>query len=341
MKRANIPVFVPHAGCPQQCSFCSQKSISGAFSVPGPAEAARLCCEALQRLPSGGIRAEIAFFGGSFTAIPREEMCALLEAVQPFLTDSRISGIRVSTRPDAIDREVLDILAGFHVTAVELGAQSMYPDVLEANRRGHTREDILQAAELVKEYNFTLGLQMMTGLYGSSREKDFGTGEQLAALSPAEVRIYPTTVLAGTELDALMKKGLYTPPTLEETVECCADLLTLFEDRGIRVLRLGLHASEFLSAQTTGGCTHPAIGELCRARLFRRALLRELTELGPGKYSLYVARQSASQVLGQHRENMAWLRDQGYLLEVHISGEMDRPYQIEGGKEALYAAEGH
>ncbi|MEG2073436.1 MAG: radical SAM protein, partial [Angelakisella sp.] len=162
----NIAIFVPHSGCPQQCSFCNQKTISGTQNPPTGEEAAQLCKDALAGLPTHQGQVEIAFFGGSFTAIPREYMMELLAAVQPYLSDSRVKGIRLSTRPDAIDRRRLDILQSYGVTAIELGAQSMDDRVLAMNRRGHTAQSVRDASALIKEYGFSLGLQMMTGLYG-------------------------------------------------------------------------------------------------------------------------------------------------------------------------------
>lgn len=306
---ANIPIFVPHKGCPYQCSFCDQRVISGEEKAPAPAEAAKLCRDAFEMLPARFRTAEIAFFGGSFTAIPREEMLAFLEAVQPFRKEPRFGGIRISTRPDAIDEEILDILGRYGVRAIELGAQSLYNKVLEANGRGHTAEDVKRAAELIRARGFSLGLQMMTGLYESTPEMDWKTGLGLAEMEPDTVRIYPTVVFPGTGLARMMEEGAYHPPGLPETVELCAHLLELFEKRDIRVIRLGLHAEDGVSQKAIGGCFHPALGELCRSRLLLERILRSLEE-GPkeGTPVVLVPPRLLSQAVGQRRGNLAELQ---------------------------------
>ncbi|MEG1777968.1 MAG: radical SAM protein, partial [Angelakisella sp.] len=276
----NIAIFVPHSGCPQQCSFCNQKTISGTQNPPTGEEAAQLCKDALAGLPTSLGQVEIAFFGGSFTAIPREYMMELLAAVQPYLSDSRVKGIRLSTRPDAIDRRRLDILQSYGVTAIELGAQSMDDRVLAMNRRGHTAQSVRDASALIKEYGFSLGLQMMTGLYGADEASDYATGLELCALSPDTVRIYPTVLLEGTQLAEEFRRGSYTPPTVEQTIPLCVRLLELFESRHIKIIRLGLQASETLSAQVLGGCYHPALGELCQGERYYNNMLAEIQQMG-------------------------------------------------------------
>ena len=211
MKHSNISIFVPHIGCKHQCTFCNQREITGQQYCPGADDVISAAQQAKRDLGERTKNAEIAFFGGSFTAIKRSYMTELLEAAYPFVKDGSFYGIRLSTRPDAIDREVLDILRGYGVTSIELGAQSMDDDVLKMNRRGHTAADVEKASALIKEYGFSLGLQMMTGLYGSSDEKDRETARRLARLSPETVRIYPTVVMRGTELYGLYSRGEYSP----------------------------------------------------------------------------------------------------------------------------------
>ena len=306
---ANIPVFVPHRGCPYQCSFCDQRVISGTEKAPTPREAAEYCRRAFAELPARFKTAEIAFFGGSFTAIPREEMTAFLEAVQPLRREPRFGGIRISTRPDAIDEEILDILESYGVRAIELGAQSLYNKVLEANGRGHTAEDVRRAARRIRERGFSLGLQMMTGLYQSTPEMDWETGLGLAGLEPETVRIYPTVVFPGTSLARLMEAGMYRPPALPETVELCARLLELFWEWDIRVIRLGLHGEAGVAQKALGGCFHPALGELCRSRLLLRKILAKLAEEQKGERPVVLVRpELLSQALGQRRENLLELQ---------------------------------
>ena len=328
MMHANIPIFVPHAGCPHQCSFCSQRTISGQAQVPGPEEVRAICSGALEGLPARFEQVEIAFFGGSFTAIHRGLMLSLLEAAGPFLEDGRVAGIRASTRPDAVDREVLEILRLHGVTALELGAQSMYNKVLERNGRGHTAEDVERASALVRESGLSLGLQMMTGLWGSTPEMDLETGRRLAALRPDTLRIYPTVVIEGTELERRMRSGEYIPPSLEETVETASRLLELFEAGGIRVIRLGLHASELLESRAVGGAYHPALGEMCRSRIYLRHIREELEARGLRRALLALSPRKASQVLGQHRSNIAALAGTGYEIRTKIEPSLAGDYEI-------------
>lgn len=342
-RHANLPIFVPHVGCPRRCSFCDQHTISGAARMPGPEEVEAFCREGFAGLSPRFSKAEIAFFGGSFTAIPREKMLALLGAVQPFRDHPAFGGIRISTRPDAIDGEVLSILREHGVRAIEIGAQSLYNEVLEANGRGHTAEQVRESAALVRRGGFELGLQMMTGLYRSTPEKDWGTGVKIAELGPDTVRIYPTVVLPGTELARRMERGEYAPPGLEETVELCARLLELFEGRGIRVIRLGLHAGGELEQRALGGCFHPALGELCRSQLWLERLRRRLEEEGLPEDSapvVLVPPRLLSQALGQGRKNLLALRERWPGLAIRPDAGADGESE-EQEEEVLYAATGN
>ncbi len=326
---ANIPIFVPHVGCPHSCSFCNQRVISGKVHVPDAQETAEICADALRHLSQKYDSVEIAFFGGSFTAISQDLMISLLESAARFLADKRVSGIRVSTRPDAINNEKLDILKYYGVTAIELGAQSMYNKVLEQNRRGHTAEDVVMASALVREYGFELGLQMMTGLWGSNSQMDCETGRQIAKIKPDTVRIYPTVVIQGTELEQKMQSGEYLPQSLEEAVETAAWLLELFESSGIRVIRLGLHASELLEGKAGGGVYHPAMGELSRSRIYYKKLLEQLNQSTCKRVKLYALPQKISQIIGQKRCNIEALQQQGYQIEVISQQDLTTDYRLQ------------
>ena len=315
MKHSNIAFFIPHKGCPHRCSFCDQRTISGTQQVPTPKEVTDSCRQALSECRSPE-NTEIAFFGGSFTAIPTREMVEYLEAAAPFVGKGGFAGIRVSTRPDAVEAPVLKILRQYGVMSVELGAQSMDDTVLALNKRGHTAEDVRQGAERVRQYGFSLGLQMMTGLVGDSKESAYRTAREFIRLSPNGVRIYPTVVLPGTELAALVREGVYHPPGLEETVSLCAGLLNLFDGAGIPVIRLGLHASQEVGERMIAGAYHPALRELCEARRYLERMERLLAEVPPGEYRLCVSARCLSQALGQKKENIARLRERGYEISV-------------------------
>ena len=316
MSHSNIAIFIPHKGCPHACSFCDQKSISGKQKQVTPLDVRRELAEAFHR-PLNGKNTEIAFFGGSFTCIPREEMEAFLEEAAPYVQQGKASGIRISTRPDGISEEILDILKRYGVRSIELGVQSLDDGVLRLNRRGHTAADVEKAVNFIKEYGFSLGLQMMAGLYGDRKESLYKTAEKMIALKPDTVRIYPTVVIEGTYLDELRRRGLYSPLPLQRAVELCAPLLKQFEQSGIKVIRVGLHASETLERRRTGGAYHPAFRELCESFLKRRQLEERLRHFPVGSEILVkVPASELSKTIGQKKANIIWAEQMGYRLTV-------------------------
>ncbi len=325
MSHSNISIFIPHKGCPNCCSFCNQRTISSTAEPPDYEEVKKILEEACPKLKNPS-DTEIAFFGGSFTAVERSYMISLLEAAQPFLDEYGLVGVRVSTRPDKIDREVLDILKKYGVTAIELGAQSMCDEILSMNDRGHTAEDVRNASKLIKEYGFELGLQMMTGLYGASPEDDSFTADELIKLKPDTVRIYPTVILGGTRLADLYQSGVYKPVPFDEEAELCADIMQRFEENGIRVIRLGLHASEEVENQAVGGYYHPAMREICLGIAFRRKIERSLGE--KGRYKVSVAARAVSMAVGQKKCNMEYFRKLDYDVKICADKELTELYDI-------------
>lgn len=321
MKHVNVSLFVPHLGCPHRCVFCDQRAISGQ-RFPITAAEIVAACETAAACPHDASNSEIAFFGGSFTAVDRsvQEMC--LRAAAPYLKTS-FSGIRISTRPDAVDGETLAFLKENGVTAIELGAQSMESEVLRKNERGHTPEDTVNASRLIRSFGFSLGLQMMTGLYGSTDETDLFTAEALIALQPDTVRIYPTVVLKDTALAALFAAGEYTPPTLEESVSLCAKLLLRFHEAGIPVIRLGLHAGVDVEKNYVAGPYHPAFRELCENGIYKEKTASLLSPLPPGAYTLLVAPGHASKAAGQKRSNLIYFQSRGYRLKIVETPQAD------------------
>ena len=310
--RASVSIFVPHIGCPHRCSFCDQNAITGKSAIPR-ADDVKAACERALECGADPSETEIAFFGGSFTAVPKSYMNELLSAAKPYL-DRGFRGIRLSTRPDAIDSEILDILKNSGVTSIELGAQSMSNKVLELNGRGHTAEDVERASELIKSRGFTLGLQMMVGLYGSTPELDIYTAKRLIALKPEEARIYPTVILKNTVLGSLFERGEYSPYQMEEAVSLCADLLTMFESAGVSVIKLGLHSSREVERDMLGGLYHPAFRELCESLIYRRKM--ESLIGGENRVSFKVPAKSLSKALGQKRSNIEYFRSKGVEVKV-------------------------
>ena len=315
-KHANLSIFIPHLGCSHRCIFCDQKKISGETKEPTPEDVDSLCWRYLN--PSNHFDTEIAFFGGSFTSIDRQYMISLLEVASKYVREGKATGIRISTRPDAISHEILSVLNEYSVTAIELGAQSINNRVLEENKRGHTENDIYNSSQLIKEYNFSLGLQMMIGMYG---ETDYIKGaiettNRFIDIRPDTVRIYPTLVLKDTELESKYLKREYTPLSIEEAAIIAADLVMMFEKERISVIRCGLHSDESLIQNITAGPFHPAFGELTRSYIYRNILLTQIGSYAEGEYTVHVSETEVGAMVGLNRMNISYFKDMGYTLKV-------------------------
>ena len=327
-KRRILPIFVPHAGCPHQCVFCNQKRISGSLLPAGAQDVGK----AVSWAEAMGFREmELAFYGGSFTAIPAPEQISLLESAAPYLKSGVLSSIRISTRPDAIDGEILKRLAHFGVRTIELGAQSMDAAVLQCSGRGHTPEDTRRSAEQIRNAGFQLVLQMMTGLPGADAASDIATAEEIIALKPDGVRIYPTVVIENTELYDRWKSGNYLPHTVEAATEVCAEIVPLFERAEIPVIRLGLNPTEELSrGVAAAGAYHPALGELVYSRIYLNKAIRLLEELVPEsrEITLEVAERDVSKMVGQHRRNLLILKEKFGFSHIRVAGAPVKPGDI-------------
>lgn len=290
------------------CSFCNQRYITGTHNAPHASDITDAVNTAASFTDYNPKTTEIAFFGGSFTAINRNYMLELLHTACTFVKNGTVSGIRISTRPDAVNDEILQILKEYSVTSIELGAQSLDDRVLKNNNRGHTTEDIRRASLLIKEYDFSLGLQMMTGLYGDNDELAVATANNIISLAPDTVRIYPTIVLKDTYLAVLFEDGKYKPQTLDDAVRLSARLFTMFLDAGIRVIRLGLHSIE--PNTYIAGPWHPAFSELCQSLIYYNKALYSMKT--PGKYTIYVHPSEISKMTGQARSNIIKLEELGF-----------------------------
>ena len=279
-------------------------------------------------------KGEIAFFGGSFTAIDKAYMISLLERAKMYIDKGLFAGIRISTRPDCINEEILDILKLYGVTSIELGCQSMDDRVLEMNNRGHSAEDVVKSAKLIKEYGFEFGVQMMTGLYGDNDETAIETAQKLIALSPDTARIYPTVVLENTELERLYKMGQYKPQTIDEAAELCSKLLLMFHENDIKVIRVGLHSGGNVEEGFVAGAYHPAFREICESRIYLRKVLDEINRqaIPKGDITVTVGTSFVSMMSGQKKANSEKLKEMGYNLKIKQDKNMKK-YEIEvGGK---------
>lgn len=324
MKHINVALFVPDEGCPHRCSFCNQKTISGKANALKAEEIDKAVEIALKNI--GCNEGEIAFFGGSFTAIDKSYMTELLERAYAYIKKGLFKGIRISTRPDCITKEILDTLKSYGVTAIELGCQSMDDRVLTLNTRGHSQSDVTEAASLIKEYGFELGVQMMTGLYGDSDEGAIKTAEKLIALSPDTVRIYPTIVLEGTRLCELYRKGEYTPQSVEHAAVLCKTLLMMFEEKGVKVIRLGLHSGGNVEDGYVAGPYHPAFREICESKIYLDNVLQELKQkdIKHGRIEITVGSSFVSMLTGQKKSNILKLNEMGFEVKIIQNKEYEK-----------------
>lgn len=258
-----IPFFIPHSGCPHQCVFCNQNKITGEHNQPVPESIPAKIADYL-KTDKKKKPVQVAFYGGTFTALPLETQRRYLEAVRPFIEAGKVESIRVSTRPDCITAEVLSLLTEHRVSTVELGAQSMDDSVLARSGRGHTAADTVHAVGLLREHAFSIGLQLMPGLPGDSRERFFMTVDRTIDMRPDVVRIYPALVIKDTPLEELYYAGRYDPLSLEEAVMWCKVALGRFEESGIKVIRMGLQPTEELEKPGTivTGPYHPSFRQL-------------------------------------------------------------------------------
>ncbi len=319
-KHINIPIFIPHYGCPNACVFCNQKKITGKPSFEKDAVISEI--DTVLATLDEGSEKELAFFGGSFTALPHEEMLALLAISDSYLKRGLISAVRLSTRPDAITPEILDILRKHGVQTIELGIQSFSDRVLELSKRGHTSADSENACRLVKEYGFSLIGQMMIGLPDSDLSDEIHTAERIASLGADGARIYPTVVFGDTELDLMRQSGAYVPLTNDEAADRTAEVLDIFARKGVNVIRIGLCANETLNDPQYENNYHPSIGEIAKSRVFLKYMRRVLSECPKtnGRSAIFTVAQGAlSQAIGQHRSNIDTLKSEFSLSDVRVS----------------------
>ncbi|MDO4779127.1 MAG: radical SAM protein [Tissierellia bacterium] len=263
-KRYIIPIFVPHLGCPNDCIFCNQKKITNRKQAVDKAEIVNVIETQLGYFPKSDNIKEIAFFGGSFTAIDRDLMIEYLDIARDYKRRKIVNCIRISTRPDAIDEEILDILKEYGVDIIELGVQSMDDEVLRMNNRGHDSNSVVRASKLIKNYGITLGHQIMPGLYMDSFEKTVKSAKRLIELKPDIVRIYPTLIIKNTVLETLYNLKIYEPLSMNEAIEISAILLKMFTENNIKVIRVGLQVTENINLENdvVAGPFHSAFRQL-------------------------------------------------------------------------------
>ena len=283
-KHAIIPIFIPHRGCPNDCVFCNQRKITARQDDVTP-ETARQTIETWLTTLEGVETVEIAFFGGSFTGIPLEEQSAFLAVAKEYKDAGRIHQIHLSTRPDYINEEILDNLKVYGVDIIELGVQSLDDQVLITSGRGHTAAAVYEASRLIQNYGFTLGIQLMVGLPGSTLETEIWSAEETVRIGPQIARLYPTVVLPETALYEMYRNVAYVPMTEEDAVHRTKEMYKILHAAGIHIIRVGLKSSDIMTDSSAGGAAntfHPAFRQLVEGEIAREQLEQQVNALYPG-----------------------------------------------------------
>ena len=330
-KRITIPVFIPHSGCPHCCVFCNQWKVTGVSGRITPESLHKTIEKYLSAIPGTVEKIEIAFFGGSFTAIPDLEQIEYLSAVSSYIENGTISSVRISTRPDYIDKKKLDVLKKYHVETVELGVQSFSGEVLIASGRGHTADHVTDSVSLLKEYGFRTGIQLMPGLPSDTYERSIQSAVKTVELQPDDVRIYPAVVLKDTAMEKLYTEHRYKPLTLEEAVDLCSVMYGMFSKKNINIIRMGLHPVDLSGGNVIAGPYHEALGFLIKSR-YRRGILEEIIrnfiDANPGKtrFSLILPDKMKEEFIGMRKENILYLKEKFQLIKLDYKyGDIENP----------------
>lgn len=340
-----VPVFLPHMGCTQRCVYCDQRIVTGRPTAdPTPVEVRRRILEFLsyrkgQRHPS-----QIAFYGGNFLGLERSNAESLLAEASRFVSDGAVEAIRFSTRPDTISPETLRWIAGYPVTTVEIGTQSMDDQVLSLSRRGHSAADTEAAVSLLKRSGYRVGVQIMIGLPGDSPSACRRTAARVSALRPDFVRIYPTVVLRGSTLARWWRSGAYTPWTLERSIATTADLCRCFSENDIPIIRIGLQANNDLisGSGALAGPFHPAFGHMVKSECFLRRAVDVMGQTGyrPKSITFRVHPRKLSEARGLKNRNLRVLAQRLGVGTVDIRADetlpvdeirLDQPYKKRPG----------
>ena len=330
-----IPIFVPHLGCPNDCTFCNQKSISGQTKQVTAKDVKKTIEKYLKSFKDESLHKEVAFFGGSFTGIEEEKQKELLEAAYEFIKNKQIQSIRISTRPDYIDKEKLKLLKKYGVKTIELGVQSTNDYILKKCKRGHTFEDVKRASKLIRRHGFVLGHQMMIGLPESTKIDELNTAKDLVKLKPKIVRLYPVLVIKGTELEKEYQNGEYEPIPLLQAVERCKELYYFFTNKNITVIRMGLQNTDIISdpknakSEVVAGPYHEAFGQLVEDSIWYDAILEKIKKINTKVKTIEIKinPENINNVVGHKKENIKKLKD---LYDVDV--KVTQSKEIKPGK---------
>lgn len=320
-----IPIFVPHLGCPNDCIFCNQKSISGQQKMITKEDIKRTIDFFLRNIKDKDAKKEVAFYGGSFTGIEIEKQEEFLQTAYEYIKKGEISSIRISTRPDYIDKKILKRLKKYKVETIELGVQSTNDYILKRANRGHTFEDVKRASKMIRWHGFKLGHQMMVGLPESTRLDEVNTAKELIKLKPKMIRIYPVLVIKNTRLEKEFLDEKYTPLTVVQAVEICKELVSMFNQKGIEVIRVGLQNTDEITdpniegSEVVAGPYHPAFRQLVESGLWYNIIVAKIKQLNVKvkKVQVTVNPQDVNNVVGHKRENIEKLKDM-YTLDLIV-----------------------
>lgn len=328
-KQAIIPLFIPHMGCPHDCVFCNQNTITASDAHMDSTEIKKIMDARLKSLAPIGLELiEAAFYGGSFTGLPIETQQELLAAVIPYKKEGRIQKIRLSTRPDYITTEILDMLRLYSVDIIELGAQSFDNDVLTLSSRGHNVAQTVNACEQILKHKFSLGVQLMVGLPGDTYEKSVHSATMAVEMKPDFVRIYPTVILRGSALAGLYQEGSFLPFTQEETIETVISMVKIFDEHHIPVIRIGLKSTNNISASTDlSGNYHPAFRQLVESRMAYEDISKQLKKSNfvSGNIMISTHPRSFSNMIGQNAENKKMFRAEYPQLYINYKSDSTVP----------------
>lgn len=331
-KKYIIPIFVPHLGCPNDCTFCNQRKISGEQRQVTENDVRDTIDYYLSNFKDNTEYKEVAFFGGSFTGIDVETQNKLLSVAYDYIKEKKIDGIRISTRPDYIDKQTLKRLKKFKVKTIELGVQSSNDYVLKKSKRGHTFEDTKKASKLIRRYRFNLGHQMMLGMPESTALDDLNTAKDLIKLKPKMVRIYPVLVIKGTELEKDYNEGRYEPLSVEQAVERCKEIVYLFSKKKIDVIRIGLQTTETIcspdkeASEVVAGPYHETFRQLVEASIYYDTIVEKIKNFDTNvkEVEIRVNPQDVNNVVGYKRENINKLKEM-YDVDVSIIQDIKCP----------------
>ena len=336
-KQYIIPIFVPHLGCPNDCVFCNQKSISGQAKQVTKEDVKNIIEEHLKYIKKDS-KVEVAFFGGSFTGIEEAKQEELLEAAYEYIKQKKVDSIRISTRPDYIDKRILKRLKKYKVKTIELGVQSANDYILKKAGRGHTFEDVVKASKLIRWYGFDLGHQMMVGLPESTTVDEINTAKQLIKLKPKMVRIYPVLVIKNTKLEKDYNEGKYKPLTVTQAVEVCKELVKLFVKKHVEVIRIGLQPTDTIAnpeddkSEVVAGPFHPAFRQLVESGMWYDVIVEKIKQLNTKVKEVVVTVNpvDVNNVIGQRKDNINNLRE---VYDVDLIVKADE--KIKQGKSKI------